>query len=53
MKIYLFQVLFSDCTEFFHFEAENIKDARKQFSEHMKALDLSGEWALIAVYRQL
>ena len=53
MNNYLFKVLLSDHTEFVPMEANGISEAREKFSEHMNSLQLSDEWCLVAVYRQI
>ena len=54
MREYLFRVLLAEGGKLFPIEADNIKDARKNFAQHMKD-HYKGEleWFLIAVYREV
>ena len=54
MREYLFRVLLAEGGKLIPIEADNIKDARKKFAQHMKDYYKGElEWFLIAVYREV
>lgn len=51
MREYVFKILVANGRRLIHIDADNIKDARKKFRQHMKE-NYKGEleWFLIAIY---
>lgn len=57
MKSYIFRCMWEDNGSIFHvhFHADDVKDARKQFSGKMKKVkaDAKREYCLLGVYREV